>query len=259
MVYRIGDEQFLVVVNAAGREGDLAWFRDRAKLGVAIDPLYDGRAMIAVQGPDAVATVDAISPDDLAEIPRFGIRPATVAGRPALVARTGYTGEDGFELFLAAADAEPLWGALLDAGVVPCGLGARDTLRLEAALPLYGNDIDRTTNPFEAGLGWTVKLDKPDFVGKAALVEAKQRGPTRRLIGFQMEERGIARHGYPICVDDHESVVTSGSFAPTIDAAIGMAYLPIDHTAAGTPVSIVIRDKPVAARIVPRPFYRRAP
>ncbi|MFN8535318.1 MAG: glycine cleavage system aminomethyltransferase GcvT [Dehalococcoidia bacterium] len=257
MIYRLDEDDYLVVVNAGGRETDLAWFRERQKPGVAIDPLYDGRAMIAVQGPEAIATLARLSPDPIAALPRFGIAPATISGRPVLVARTGYTGEDGGELFLDADDAATVWTSLIEAGVTPCGLGARDTLRLEAALPLYGNDIDRTTNPFEAGLGWTVKLTKGDFVGRQALVPVAQSGPARALCGFRMDDRGIARHGYPVQIAGQVTgEVTSGSYTPTVDAAIGLAYLP-SGAAIGTPIAVVIRDRPLAAHVVARPFYRR--
>ncbi|GIW07578.1 MAG: aminomethyltransferase [Dehalococcoidia bacterium] len=258
MVYRLSDEDYLVVVNAGGRAGDLAWFEEHRRGAVDIEPRYADRAMIAVQGPAAVDVVAALAEDGLATLPRFAIRPAKVAGRSVLAARTGYTGEDGLELFLSGSDAPAVWDTLLGAGVTPCGLGARDTLRLEAGLPLYGNELDRTTNPYEAGLGWTVKLAKPAFIGKEALIAVKASGPARTLVGFRVEDRGIARHGHPVLVDGQPAgVVTSGSYTPTVDAAIGMAYLPTPAAVVGAPIQIVVRDRPLAARIVPRPFYRR--
>lgn len=258
MVYRLATDEFLIVVNAGGRASDLAWFEAQRRGDVTIRARYDDRAMIAVQGPAAVDIVAGLADDTLRALPRFGIRAVTVAGRPTLAARTGYTGEDGLELFLANEDAPVVWDALLTAGVQPCGLGARDTLRLEAGLPLYGNELDRTTNPYEAGLGWTVKLTKPDFIGKAALLAVNAAGPRRALVGFRVEDRGIARHGHPVLLNGEEvGVVTSGSYTPTVDAAIGMAYLPPSAAVIGTPVQIRVRDRPLTARIVARPFYRR--
>jgi aminomethyltransferase len=260
MVYRLDDADYLVVVNAGGRASDLAWFEERRRDGVTVEPHYADRAMIAVQGPAAVGLVTGLADADLTTLPRFAIRPATVAGRRALAARTGYTGEDGLELFLAAEDAPAVWRALLEAGATPCGLGARDTLRLEAGLPLYGNDLDRTTNPYEAGLGWTVKLSKPAFIGKEALLTVKASGPARRLIGFRVEDRGIARHGHLVLVEGQAvGIVTSGSYTPTVDAAIGMAYLPTSLATVGAPIQILVRGRPLSARVVPRPFYRREP
>lgn len=259
MIYRRANDHFLVVVNAGGRPGDLAWIRDHVSDGVDIVPHFDDMGMIAVQGPNAVQLVSSLLgfPND--RIARFQIEPVTFEGASCLVARTGYTGEDGFEIFVPVSKTAVLWNRLLEAGAAPCGLGARDTLRLEAALPLYGNDIDLDHNPLEAGLGWTVKLDKPDFIGKAALTTAKSAGINRKLVCFEMADRGIARHGYPVEVDGAATgFVTSGSYAPTVDKAIGMAYVPASHSSPGSEIAIVIRDKPVAATVVPRPFYRRA-
>ncbi|MCS6803288.1 MAG: glycine cleavage system aminomethyltransferase GcvT [Chloroflexota bacterium] len=258
MVYRLAEEEYLLVVNAAGRACDLEWLEEHRRGEVTITPRYADRAMIALQGPDAVTIAAGLADTSLPDLPRFGISTARIAGRPALAARTGYTGEDGLELFLANEDAPAVWEALLAAGVPPCGLGARDTLRLEAGLPLYGHELDRTTTPYEAGLGWTVNLAKPSFLGKAALLAIKAAGPRRSLIGFRVEDRGIARHGHPVVIAGQPvGVVTSGSYAPTIDAAIGMAYVPPPNAVLGAPLTILVRDKALAARIVPRPFYRR--
>ncbi len=259
MIYRLESGEFLVVVNAAGREGDLQWVRQHVSADVEIEPLYDGRAMIAVQGPLAVERVMSLAGGALDSLGHFGIVSAVIAGKPALAARTGYTGEDGVELFLAAEDAEAVWDALLALRVEPCGLGARDTLRLEAGLPLYGNDIDLTTNPIEAGLGWTVKLQKSEFIGQAALAEVKKNGPSRRLVGIGMVGRGIARHGHPVAVNGEiVGQITSGSYAPTVDRAIGLAYVPRYYATIGTPIDILIRDRPVPAQVIAKPFYRRA-
>jgi aminomethyltransferase len=216
-----------------------------------------------VQGPRAVALVAGLARAPLADVPRFQFARATVAGVACLAARTGYTGEDGFELGCDAADARRLWDALGEAGAAPCGLGARDTLRLEARLCLYGNDIDETTSPYEAGLAWVVKPDAGDFVGRAALLAQKQAGVARKLIGFRVEGRGIARHGYPIVDRSRPAgaqqigVVTSGTTGITVGGAIGMGYVPTGADAAGARLVIDCRGKDVDATIVKGPFYKR--
>jgi aminomethyltransferase len=258
MIYRLAENEFLVIVNAGGRDGDLAWIHEHAPTGVTLIPRYDDMAMIAVQGPNAVQKVASLLGFDAGFIKHFQIREVESPGGSLRIARTGYTGEDGIEIFVPAGRAAALWNDLLEAGIEPCGLGARDTLRLEAALPLYGNDIDLEHNPLEAGLGWTVKLAKGEFIGKAALASAKAAGLARRLVCFEMLERGIARHGYPVWLGGAETgVVTSGSYTPTVDKAIGMAYVPAASAAIGTEIAVLIRDKQVPARIVPRPFYKR--
>jgi len=183
-----------------------------------------------------------------------------VDGASAIVSRTGYTGEDGFEIYVPPADGPRIFKKLLETGnVTPCGLGARDTLRLEAKMALYGNDIDHSTTPLEADLGWIVKLEKGDFMGRDVLERERAEGPRRKLVGFEMVDRGIARHGYPV-VDGKEEigVVTSGTHSPTLKKAIGLAYLPLDKSAPGTTFSILIRGKEARARVVPTPFYKRA-
>ncbi|HKO93971.1 MAG TPA: glycine cleavage T C-terminal barrel domain-containing protein, partial [Polyangiaceae bacterium] len=200
---------------------------------------------------------------NLLELPRFGIARGQVAGFSVLAARTGYTGESGFELFVPNAQAAALWNALIEAGkpqgLLPIGLGARDTLRLEAGLRLYGNDIDETTDPWEAGLGWTVKLEGREFLGKRALVERKQRGLTRKLVGFEMVERGIARHGYPVVDEGGAKIgdVTSGSPCPSLGKNLGLAYVPIAQSEPGSRLLVEIRGKAVEAKVVPLPFYKR--
>src|SRR5690606_13733910 len=200
---------------------------------------------------------------ELLDLPAFGTAEATLFGHRIRAARTGYTGEDGFEIFVANEGAVAVWDGLLEVGqphgLVPAGLGARDTLRLEAALRLYGNDIDESTNPFEAGLGWTVKLDAGDFIGKDALARIKAEGPTRKLVGIEMIGKGIARHGYPV-LSGGEPVgqVTSGSPCPTLEKNLGLAYVPASLARVGERVDIQIRDKAIEARIVKIPFYKRS-
>ncbi len=268
IVYRRSATDYLIVLNASNTEKDLAWIREHAApFGVAIEDLSDATALIAVQGPRAVALVDSLSPADLGAVPSFRFAEADIAGVRCTAARTGYTGEDGFELACAAGDAERLWSALLDANrgqadaAQPIGLGARDTLRLEARLCLYGNDIDETTNPYEAGLGWVVKPDAGDFVGKQAVLAAK--AVTRKLVGFHIEDRrGIARPGYPVvdrtrAGDAVIGKVTSGTKGISVDGAIGMAYVPAAQAEPGTEITIDCRGKDVPATIVKGKFYRR--
>ncbi|MBI2761332.1 MAG: glycine cleavage system aminomethyltransferase GcvT [Chloroflexi bacterium] len=259
--FRLGPERWMVIPNAATNEQDIAWIRSHIKPGwdVRLDDRQEMTAMLALQGPGATHVFGAVLSREIEE--RLGRREITevmIAGHKATVSRTGYTGEDGFE-FVSAFDAgRELWDALLGAGVTPCGLGARDTLRLEAALALYGNDIDATTNPFEAGLGWTVSLDDgEDFVGRAALANLKG-AATRRLACFVAEQRGgVFRHGQRLLYNGEEvGISTSGGHSPTLGASIGMGYLPKALTVLGTEIAVDVRGRPVRARIVKRPFVK---
>jgi glycine cleavage system T protein (aminomethyltransferase) len=261
IVYRQASDSFLIVVNASNVDKDYGWFVEQAGSLCDIVNRSDEFALLAVQGPRAVALVQSLADAPVAELKSFHWRPATVAGVAAQVARTGYTGEDGFEIFCASADAEKLWDALLDGGkpfgLKPIGLGARDTLRLEAKLSLYGNDIDEEHTPHEAGLSWVVK--GKGFIGEEALARQKAEGLTRKLVGFVMKERGTARHGYPI-VDDQcapVGIVTSGSVGPTVGVNIGMGYVPVALAQAGTRLQIDCRGKTAAAEVVNGPFYKR--
>ena len=265
--YRLGSEKWLVVCNASNRAKMVAHFAAAAEsAGVDFRDRSDEMALLALQGPKALAIAAKGGGEALAELNAFHLTELDLFGVPCVAARTGYTGEDGLELFCEASSAAELWRALLDAGrndgLVPAGLGARDTLRLEARLSLYGNDIDESTNPYEAGLGWTVKLDKQaPFVGQAALRAIKERGNARRLVGFEMRGRGIARQGYTILSADGETelgVVTSGSPAPTLGTSIGLGYVPKGHTKAGAELIIDCRGRKVAAVVVKTPFYKRA-
>lgn len=265
LIYRF-PEHYLVVVNASNRAKDVAHMRAHADgFSVVIDDISDWIALIAVQGPAAEALLQPFADRDLSAIRYYRFEEGAIAGRAATISRTGYTGEDGFELYVNLADAEPLWNLLLDgrddAGqpiAVPCGLGARDTLRLEAGLCLYGNELDETTTPLDAGLGWLVKLGKGPFLGSEVLAAQKAGGLTRKLVGFTFDERAIARHGMTVLVDGQPAgTVASGTQSPTLGIPIGTAYVPRSHAAVGSVFAVDIRGKAVPARVVPLPFYKR--
>ncbi len=269
--YKRSDEEFFVIVNASNTGKDLEWFREQTHSLCDVVDVSNDTALIAVQGPKAIALVDALAAGALQGMTSFTFRDATVAGVECVAARTGYTGEDGFELACANRDAPALWAALLAAaeplGGMPIGLGARDTLRLEAKLPLYGNDLDDDHTPLEAGLGWAVKLDGREFIGSQVLREQKQRGLTRQLVGFRIDEgaRAIARQGYSIVdrgVPAGENpaigVVTSGGPGIVVGGAIGLGYVPVSHAAASTPLTIDCRGKDVVATVVAGKFYKRS-
>jgi aminomethyltransferase len=260
IVYRVDAEEVLVVCNASNRAKIVAHFEAHCPPDSCADE-SDLTALIAVQGPRALATVARLTPKPL-PAKRFEIQRLELAGAPSLVARTGYTGEDGVEIFCPNAHAEHLWDALLAAGsefgATPVGLAARDTLRLEARLALYGNDIDESTHPYEAGLGWTVKPEKAEFVGKAALAE-RRTDAKRTLVGFQMTGRGVARHGYPLLDVAGNPVghCTSGAPSPTLGQNIGLGYLPLALAGIGTSFLVDCRGRQVSARVVSTPFYKR--
>ena len=271
LCYHLGDGDYLLVVNAANREADLAWVGERAeawRAGGAEGPLEvidvsDDYALLALQGPRALEILDPLTPADLSAIRYYGFATCRIGDQvPALVSRTGYTGEDGFELYVDPDHAPGLWEMLLAAGeragLRPAGLGARDTLRLEAAMALYGHELDRETTPYEAGLGWMVQLDKGDFVGREALARQREDGIGRKLAGFEVEGRGIAREGHPVLVDGREvGRVTSGTWSPTFEKALGMAYVPPALAAPGTTIEIEVRGRRLPAETVELPFYRR--
>ena len=259
VAYKLSTEEILVCVNAANRGKDLEHMQAHHRGAAALQDEGDAWAQLAVQGPKARTLVAGLTDADVLSLKRFRVMRAEVAGAPCLVARTGYTGEDGFELFCAADSAGRLWEAVVAAGATPCGLGARDTLRLEAGLALYGNDIDADHTPFEAGLDWIVKLDKEDFVGKAALLAQKERGITERLVGFELTGRGVPRRGMAVCAPEGEVLgrVTSGTVSPTLKKSIGMAYVPLSYSAPGTELAVDIRGRLAPAVVVPLPFYKR--
>jgi aminomethyltransferase len=267
IVYRAESERFLVVPNASNRVTVVDALKERlAGADAALDDASLRTSLIAVQGPNAREILASLTDVDLDSLKYYAIAHGKVAGTDAWVARTGYTGEDGFELFIPWDAAPALWTTIMDAGrdrgLVPAGLGARDTLRLEAGMPLYGNELDRDTVPAEAGLGRVVKLDKDvDFVGRQALEQAAERGLRKQLVGLELRDRGIARHGYPMLEGDGDGqigVVTSGTLSPTLGTAIAMAYVPPESAAAGTMLEVGIRSTRVPAQVVPLPFYKRA-
>jgi aminomethyltransferase len=267
IVYRVAADRFMVVPNASNREVVVAELRERlAGFDAAIDDASLRTSLVAVQGPRAAELLGSLTDVDLASLKYYAITEGHACGKPALIARTGYTGEDGFELFLEWDDALAVWDTLLEAGqqfgIIPCGLGARDTLRLEAGMPLYGNELGRDTNPYEAGLGRVVKLDKAaDFVGRTALEQVAAQGPAKQLVGLTLSGRAIARHGAAVLDaggDSDMGVVTSGAPSPTLGVPIAMAYVPPGNSAVGTMVEVSIRSARAQAEIVPLPFYKRA-
>ena len=265
IVYRRGRERYLIVVNAANVDKDWAWLRAQGPSDCSLDDQSAAFALLALQGPKAQAILQGFTSIELAQIAFYHFAEGRVNGHEAIVARTGYTGEDGFELFMAPDAAPHVWRALVEAGrphgLLPAGLGARDTLRLEARMLLYGNDMDETTTLIESGLGWIVSADpaKGDWNGRSVLLEQKANGAPRKLVGFETTERGIPRHGYPVYLGDEASgAVTSGSFAPFLQKSIGLAYLPSARAAVGTELSVEIRGRRIGARVVKTPFYKRA-
>jgi aminomethyltransferase len=265
IVYRLGPERFLVVANAGNAtivSDELATRLGRWR--AVLDDRSLATSLVAIQGPRAAEVLAPLTDVDLAGLRYYAIAEGHVAGIPALVARTGYTGEDGFEVFVDWGRGPAIWEALAsagrEAGVIACGLGARDTLRLEAGMPLYGNELDRETNPYDAGLGRVVKLDKPgDFVGREALARIAKDGPAKQLVGMVVTGRGIARHGYPVLDGERRTgVVTSGTHSPTLGKPIAMAYVTPGDEAPGTILSVAIREQPITAEVVPLPFYKRA-
>ncbi len=264
LVYRLGAEEFLVVVNAANTAADHAWMQGRASGEAELAEVTDEWALLALQGPRAARILQRLAGTDLSVIRYYRFIEGTLDSASAIISRTGYTGEDGFEIFVRPEDAAALWRRLLEVGapdgLVPAGLGARDTLRLEAAMALYGHEIDRCTTPFEAGLDWVVKLDKGDFVGRGALAEQRRAGVARKLVGFEVAGRGIARQGHAVVVDGRAvGQVTSGTWSPTFARALGMAYVPAELASPGLRVELDIRGKRVEATLVGLPFYRRPP
>ncbi|HEY8945414.1 MAG TPA: glycine cleavage system aminomethyltransferase GcvT, partial [Polyangiaceae bacterium] len=265
IVYRRNAQDVLVVCNASNREKIVGHFSAHQRPDASVRDASDEYALLALQGPRAFDVLSAAgAPPELRSLRSFHFQATRIGSIECVAARTGYTGEDGVELFVRPSAAAELYSRLLEAGrphdTLPIGLGARDTLRLEARLSLYGNDIDETTNPIEAGLSWIVKLDKPDFIGKAALTQIAARGPERKLVGFEMKGRGIARHGYPLLDASGATVgvCTSGGPSPTLGKSIGLGYLPASMTAIGTEFQVDCRGKPVGAVVVRTPFYKRS-
>jgi aminomethyltransferase len=265
LVYRFGPSHFLLVINASNIDKDYAWIAERVKEAVpdiGTVNSSDRYALIAVQGPRAQEILQTLTAIDLSAIKYYWFAHGEVAGVRGTVSRTGYTGEDGFEVMVPPAMAARVWDALLQAGqpvgLVPCGLGARDTLRLEASMRLYGNDMDEGSTVLEADLGWIVGWSKPEFLGRQPLHDQKAQGVTKKLAGFEMVDRAIARHGYSVWHNGREvGVVTSGTQTPFLKKAIGMAYLPPELTTVGTEIEVDIRGRRAKAAVVPMPFYKR--
>ena len=264
LTYKLADEHFMLVVNASNIIKDFQWIAQNvAGFGDAAAVNTSSRyALLALQGPAARDVLQTLTGVDLGAIKYYWFTTGEVASVRATISRTGYTGEDGFEVFVPPASAERVWDAILqagrDAGVVPAGLGARDTLRLEAAMRLYGNDMDETTTVVEADLGWIVGWKKESFIGADVLRRQKAEGTARKLVGFEMLDRAIARHGYDVYVrGDKAGVVTSGTQTPYLKKAIGLAYVPSDHTAPGTEFEVDVRGRRVRGAVVPMPFYKR--
>ena len=270
VLHKLGENDFLIVINAGTREKDVRWVRQTigSMGGVHITDVSDYYTQLAIQGPKAKATLQKLTKVDLTPIKNYWFTWGTVAGcHNVLIARTGYTGEDGFEIYIPSDEptSARVWSEVLDAGaefgIMPCGLGARNTLRLEAAMALYGHEISDTINVFEAGLGRYCKVDKgADFVGREALLEVeKSGGPKRKLVGLEMVERGIGRDGYPVFSLEGQRIgeITSGSPAPFLKKNIALAYVPVAYTEVGTEVGVEIRGQSVKARVVPTPFYKR--
>ena len=261
IVHRLGAERIMICVNASNRAADFAYLCEHAQ-GADVVDVSDATALLALQGPRATAILERCTALPLATIARFAFAEGEVAGRRAMVAHTGYTGEDGWELYAAADDARAVWDALMEAGAAdglsPVGLGARDTLRLEAALPLYGHELGLDTSPYEARLAWVVKPDKSDFVGRAALLADRARGPRRCLVGVELTGPGVPRAEYRVLRDGQPiGVLTSGTKSPTLGKGIALGYVEPAASAVGTTLAVEIRGRAVAAQVVSLPFYRR--
>ena len=261
VVYRRAADDFLVCVNAANRQKDYDWLHGHA-FGADVSNESDAWAQIAAQGPCAADVVQKLTTLRLSSVGTYRFTNGDIAGVPCLVARTGYTGEDGLELFCASEQGPKLWEALMEAGaaegIKPCGLGARDSLRLEMAYRLYGSDMDDTTTPLEAGLSWVVKLDKGDFMGRQAMQKQKEAGLSKKLVGFTLTEPGIPRHGHAVLQDGKRvGTVTSGTKSPSLGTSIGLAYVPPGLAAEGSTFAVDIRGRAAAAKVVKTPFYAK--
>ena len=261
LIYRLPDK-YMMVVNASNIAKDFEWLKSHLPPeGVELYDASDDIGLLAVQGPNAQRVVQKLTEYDLENIRYYHAADGEVAGERMLISRTGYTGEDGFELYMSRDIGEKIWDAVIEAGedveIKPCGLGARDTLRLEMKYLLYGNDMDENINPYEAGLGWITKLDKGDFIGRDAIIDAKTEGLKKKLVPFVIEERGFPRHGYKVLKDGKEiGWVTSGTFSPMLNKGIGLAYVPTDVSKPGNKFEVVIRNTPMTATVIKPPFWK---
>jgi len=263
VVHRLGEDLFFLCVNAANTEKDFDWIVQHNSFDADVRNVSSDYSQLALQGPRAADILAKVTDADLGSLRYYWFCLATCCGVEGLLVRTGYTGEDGFEFYFAPTESEQVWDRLLAAGkpegLVPAGLGARNTLRLEAAYPLYGHELDEETTLLEAGLGWICRFDKGDFIGRDALIEQKQRGTRKKLAGLEMADRGIARDGYPVWIDGRVvGRVTSGSYAPYLKKNIGLAYVPPEYAETGREIQVEIRGSRVAARLAPLPFYKRS-
>jgi aminomethyltransferase len=262
LIYKLGENSFMVVVNAANIEKDFDWMKNHCPSGAVMENKSDETALLAVQGPSSLKTLQKLTPVDLASIPYYSFVHGKLGDVAMTISRTGYTGELGFELYFPASSAKQVWESLFDAGkefdIVPVGLGARDTLRMEMGYCLYGNDIDQTTNPLEAGLGWITKLNKGGFIGKNVLEKVKSEGVKRKLVGMILEERAIPRHGYAIAADGNiVGSVTSGTFSPSLEKGIALGYVSTPHAAVGSRVAVDIRGRSMDAVVTSVPFLKK--
>ena len=263
LVHKVAEDHYFLSVNASNQEKDYAHITSHNRLDATVENAGARYAQIAIQGPRAADTLQRMTPCDLGSLRYYHFIDGTVSGAAVRVARTGYTGEDGFEIYMTSEEAPQLWDAILATGkefdIKPCGLGARNTLRLEARMALYGREIHSSITPWEADLNWIVKLDKGDFIGREALIRQKQQGVTRKLIGFEMKGRGIGRDDYEVHVDGAAAGwVTSGGPAPSLNKNIGLCYLPSTLAEIGRAIHVIVRNQPVEAVTVPTPFYKRA-
>ncbi len=263
LVHKVSDEHYFLCVNASNQDKDFEHIAAYNHFDAVVTNAGERYAQLAIQGPKTGATLQKLTAVDLGGIKYYWFTDGKVSGAPARIAHTGYTGEDGFEIYVPPADAERMWNLVMDAGaefgIKPCGLGARNTLRMESAMALYGHEIDASISPLEANLGWIVKLDKGEFVGRGALLKQKESGIRRKLIGFEMRARGIGRDGYEVRLSGVPAGwVTSGGPAPALNKNIGLCYLPIEQSVPGTSIEIMIRNQPVDAVTVETPFYKRA-
>ncbi len=263
LVYRVNKKKYLLVINASNTDKDYEWFKSQVFGDVKVENVSDSYAQLAIQGPNAEKILQKLTSTNLSEIEFYHFADNVALGDlKAIVSRTGYTGEDGFEIYLPSQDGPKLWDLLLsegkDLGILPAALGARDTLRFETCLPLYGHEIDESITPLEAGLGFFVKLAKEDFIGKEALAKQKEEGVKRRVVGFEMVDRGIPRSHYEVAADGKIiGHVTTGSYAPTLNKNLGLALVDVEYAKEGTEFDIVIRNKNVKAKVIKKPFYSK--
>lgn len=263
LVHKVNEDEFFICVNASNQDKDYQHIVEHNKFDCEVEFSSPRFAQLAIQGPQALETLQRLTDVELADIKYYWFTDGVVSNSPARIARTGYTGEDGFEIYIAPFEAARIWNEILKAGrefgIKPCGLGARNTLRLECKMALYGHEIDASISPLEADLGWIVKFDKGDFIGRDALSKQKQNGVARKLVGFEMRGRGIGRDGYEVLLDGKPAGwVTSGSPSPTLNKNIGLCYLPAEAAVPGRAIQIMVRNQPVDAETVPTPFYKRA-